>query len=139
MPWRVIALVLICGVVATRSFAQQNRIDVVSPLAPELAPYGPYAIGVRTIEATDHHRVDVLATTEGGPIARSDRTLTLEVWYPARLAAGQHPAATTARSRATPRSRRRCTVRPSAMPSRSRSTVHLRSSSCRTAIRATAI
>ena len=29
------------------------------------------------------------ATKEGGPTARYDRTLTLEVWYPAALAAGQ--------------------------------------------------
>jgi predicted dienelactone hydrolase len=46
---------------------------------------------VRTIEATDRQRVDVLRTKEGGPIATYDRTLTLEIWYPARLRAGQQP------------------------------------------------
>jgi len=69
--------------------AQPNRIDIVTPAAPELAAFGPHAIGVRTIEATDKNRADVLNTKEGGPTARYDRTLTLEVWYPAALAAGQ--------------------------------------------------
>ena len=69
--------------------AAQNRIDVVTPAAPELAAFGVYAIGVRTIEATDSNRPDILNTKPGGPTARYDRTLTLEVWYPAALAAGQ--------------------------------------------------
>jgi len=73
------------------ALAQSNRIDIVTPSAPELAPYGKYAIGVRTIQATDRNRPDILATKEGGPTARYDRTLTLEVWYPAALAAGQKP------------------------------------------------
>jgi predicted dienelactone hydrolase len=74
---------------AAAGVAAQNRIDVISPAAPELAPYGPFDIGVRTIEATDKNRPDVLNTKEGGPTPRHDRTLTLEVWYPAVLAAGQ--------------------------------------------------
>lgn len=71
--------------------AQQNRIDVVTPNAPELATHGPLNIGVRTIQVTDKNRPDILNTKEGGPVARYDRTLTLEVWYPAALAAGQQP------------------------------------------------
>jgi len=39
---------------------------------------------VRTIQATDKNRPDILNTKEGGPTARYDRTLTLEVWYPPR-------------------------------------------------------
>ncbi len=69
--------------------AQQNRIDVVTPFAPELASYGKYAVGVRAIRVTDKNRPDVLSTPPGGPTARSDRTLTIEVWYPATLPAGQ--------------------------------------------------
>ena len=68
-----------------------NRIDTITPTAPELAPYGPHDIGVRTIQVTDKNRPDILNITEGGPIVRSDRTLSLEVWYPATLAAGQKP------------------------------------------------
>jgi predicted dienelactone hydrolase len=69
----------------------QNRIDVITPTAPELAAYGPNDIGVRTIQVTDKNRPDILNTKEGAPIVRYDRTLTLEVWYPAKLAADQKP------------------------------------------------
>lgn len=69
--------------------AQQNHVDFITPMAPELATYGPNDIGVRTFQVTDKNRPDVLNTKEGGPIARYDRTLTLEAWYPATLAAGQ--------------------------------------------------
>jgi predicted dienelactone hydrolase len=69
--------------------AQDNRIDVVTPLAPELASYGTHNIGVRTIQVTDRNRIDILNTKDGAPSAHYDRTLTLEIWYPARLATGQ--------------------------------------------------
>jgi predicted dienelactone hydrolase len=71
------------------SFAQQNRVDATTPMAPERAGYGAMPTGVRTITATDRGRVDVLNTTEGGRLARADRTLTIEIWYPALLAPGQ--------------------------------------------------
>jgi predicted dienelactone hydrolase len=87
---RLIAIVL--PILATVSVvAQQNRVDTVTPSAPELASYGPHDIGVRTIQMIDKNRPDILNTKEGGPTARYDRTLTLEVWYPATLAAGQKP------------------------------------------------
>jgi predicted dienelactone hydrolase len=88
---RVIVAVMGVVAVAAGAFAQTNRIDTVTPSAPELAGYGAQAIGVRTLQATDKNRPDVLNTKEGGPTARYDRTLTLEVWYPAALAAGQKP------------------------------------------------
>ena len=71
--------------------AQDNRIDTVAPSAPELAAFGAYAIGVRTMQVTDRNRPDILKTSEGGATARYDRTLTLEVWYPASLGAGERP------------------------------------------------
>lgn len=71
--------------------AQDNRIDVIAPLAPDLAAYGAFDIGVRTIQVTDKNRPDILNTKPGGATARYDRTLTLEVWYPAKLADGQKP------------------------------------------------
>ncbi len=70
--------------------AAQNRIDVVTPLAPELAAYGAFPVGVRTLAVTDRGRPDILATVEGGPTPYYDRTLTLEVWYPA-IAGGAAP------------------------------------------------
>lgn len=45
--------------------------------APELAHLGPYAVGLRTITA-------VWRAPAGAPAAK-DRTLPIEVWYPARL------------------------------------------------------
>ena len=86
---RLLLTIVFAGLAASAP-AQQNRIDVVTPLAPELAAYGKYDIGVRTFQATDRNRPDVLNTREGEAAARYDRTLTFEVWYPASLAAGQH-------------------------------------------------
>lgn len=63
-----------------------QRIDVVTPLAPELAAFGSHSVGVRTITVTDRNRPDVVRTRPGEATARSDRSLTLEVWYPAQPA-----------------------------------------------------
>ncbi len=78
-------------VLAAAAASPQNRIDTVTPVAPELASYGPLAVGVRTIQVTDRNRPDILNTKNGEPTARYDRTLTVEVWYPASLAPGQAP------------------------------------------------
>jgi predicted dienelactone hydrolase len=83
------AVTVAACVIAAVGLPAQNRIDLVTPSAPELAAYGPSAIGVRTIRVTDANRPDVLNTKPGGPTAQYDRTLTLEVWYPAPLAEGQ--------------------------------------------------
>jgi predicted dienelactone hydrolase len=83
----ILAVVVLLG--TGQIIAQQNRVDAVTPMAPDLAAYGPLAAGVRTITATNRNRVDVLSTEEGKPTARYDRALTLEVWYPAALAPGQ--------------------------------------------------
>src|SRR6187455_1165540 len=86
------ALILLLTALATTTLvAQQNRIDTITPAAPELAAYGPLDIGVRTIQVTDKNRPDILNIKDGGPIVRYDRTLTLEVWYPAALAPEQKP------------------------------------------------
>lgn len=86
------AAAVVLTVLATITVAaQNNRIDNISPYAPELAAFGPHAIGVRTIQVTDKNRPDILNTRDGGTVARYDRTLTLEVWYPATLPAGQKP------------------------------------------------
>jgi hypothetical protein len=85
------ALIAVLVAVPVAISAQQNHVDFITLMAPELAAYGPNDIGVRTLQVTDKNRPDVLNTKEGGPIARYDRTLTLEAWYPATLAAGQKP------------------------------------------------
>lgn len=58
------------------------------PNAPELAPRGKYSVGVRTIDVVNKNQVDVLKSKAGiDPLY--DRSLTLEVWYPAVIPAGQ--------------------------------------------------
>lgn len=58
-----------------------------APDAPEGARIGPLPVGVRTLFATDPDRLDVLRLdAEDDP--RASRTLTLEVWYPARATSG---------------------------------------------------
>ena len=69
--------------------AQQNRIDIVTPLAPELAAYGPLGIGVQTVRAVDRDRPDILPMTAGGSMVRADRSFMLEVWYPADVPDGR--------------------------------------------------
>jgi predicted dienelactone hydrolase len=76
----------------TPSAALVNRIDQVRPDAPELAKFGAYNIGVRTLQLTDSGRPDILNVRVGEDTPLYDRQLTVEVWYPAQLAAGQ-PAA----------------------------------------------
>ena len=77
----------ICTVSMT--FAQQNQIDFIHPLAPKFAQFGNLDIGVRTIEVSSPDAVDVLSTPRGGETAFYDRRLTVEVWYPADLAGGE--------------------------------------------------
>ena len=69
--------------------AQVNRIDVIRPDAPTLAAYGEYDIGVRTLTLVDAGRIDVLSIQPGGKNRVYDRSLTVEVWYPAQLGDGQ--------------------------------------------------
>ncbi len=110
-------LVVLVLLGSSQLIAQHNRVDTVTPMAPDLAAYGPIAVGVRTITATDRNRVDVLSTEEGKPTARYDRTLTVEVWYPAALAPGQAPGGvyrTVARDPARPTELRGRAVRDAA-------------------------
>lgn len=89
------ALVTALVAFAPAAQAQTNRIDLVSPFAPELAQFGRYPIGVRTFDATDQNRIDILNTKEGATPARYDRRFVLEAWYPASLAPGQQPGGAT--------------------------------------------
>lgn len=61
----------------------ENRIDIVRPDAPELAHYGDHKIGVTTITFTNPDQIDVVNTEAEGDIARYDRDVTVEIWYPA--------------------------------------------------------
>lgn len=85
------ALLMVLLVGSGSALSQTNRIDQVRPDAPELAAFGEFAVGVRTLEVVDSDRVDVLNTQRGGETAYYDRSLTLEIWYPAVLETGQSP------------------------------------------------
>ncbi|MFT6909852.1 MAG: putative dienelactone hydrolase, partial [Oleiphilaceae bacterium] len=82
---KVVVMVIFSGL-AMCSLAQ-NRIDVQRPDAPELASYGQYAIGVKTVNIINPRQIDIisidLAQPELADLPRYDRSLTLEVWYPA--------------------------------------------------------
>ena len=82
---------VLAACVSISALAQTNRIDIVRHDAPELARFGQYDIGVRTIVLTDPDRPDILNTAHGGETAFYDRSLTVEVWYPALLAENQQP------------------------------------------------
>jgi pimeloyl-ACP methyl ester carboxylesterase len=59
-----------------------NRIDLIRPDAPALAALGAHRVGVRTRALTDPGRIDILNSTDR-VLAHYDRTLLVEVWYPA--------------------------------------------------------
>ncbi|MEP1448414.1 MAG: dienelactone hydrolase [Paraglaciecola sp.] len=76
-------LVLFCGL--SFSAVAANRIDTQRPDAPELAAYGHYPIGVRTLQITHSKQVDIASFDPATPdkVPHYDRPLVLEVWYPA--------------------------------------------------------
>ncbi len=59
------------------------------PDAPELAARGNFQVGVRTQVMEHPDQLDILNATPTNPNPRYTRKLTLEVWYPASLAAGE--------------------------------------------------
>ncbi len=68
----------------TAAHAQdQNRIDIIRPDAPALTAFGDHKVGVATLTFTNPGQIDVVNTGDTGAIATYDRTLTVEVWYPA--------------------------------------------------------
>src|SRR5882672_4765899 len=58
------------------------------PDAPELAPRGEYHVGVRTMVFVNKGQVDILKS-KGGVDPVYDRSLKVEVWYPAIIPAGK--------------------------------------------------
>ena len=71
--------------------AENNRIDLIRSDAPELAAFGEHDIGVRTLTLTNPQQPDVLNTPRDGDTVYADRTLTVEIWYPATLQDQQAP------------------------------------------------
>lgn len=73
---------------AATSLSAQDRIDLIRPDAPDLAPFGPLPVGVTTQTFVHPDQIDVLNSTED-TLARYDRPLTVEIWYPAAAATPQ--------------------------------------------------
>ena len=65
--------------------------------APELAHLGAYAVGVKTLHLVQRAQVEVLHFDEAtGRAPKTDRPLTVDLWYPARAVRGAAPAVYTA-------------------------------------------
>lgn len=68
-----------------------NHIDLLRPDAPELAARGPLTIGVRTLKIVHEDQLDIVNAIPDKEIPTYDRSLTLEVWYPAKLEGSAKP------------------------------------------------
>ena len=72
--------------IASLAHAQDNRVDTIRIDAPELAKFGNFNIGVKTLKMTNPKQLDILKAKAGEPIPSYDRPLTVEVWYPGKAA-----------------------------------------------------
>ncbi len=77
-----VSLTLAAMPLATSALASEERIDLIRPDAPELAHHGDHAIGVTTRTFVHADQLDVL-NSNADALARYDRPLTVEIWYPA--------------------------------------------------------
>ena len=77
------------GLKETDVFYGDSRGD-----SPELAARGIYKVGVRTLQVVNPNQPDVLSQSETERSPLSDRELTLEVWYPAKLSENQRQITT---------------------------------------------
>ena len=59
---RLASLFVTLAFAGASALAQPTRIDRVAPIAPELAAFGPDAVGVRTLTLVDTDRPDILNT-----------------------------------------------------------------------------
>jgi dienelactone hydrolase len=86
---RLLNILFVCSF----CFAQQDTPTYFSvpPVdAPELAPRGPWAVGVRTVELVNPHQPDILRfDKDTGKAPIYDRPLTIEIWYPATIPPGK--------------------------------------------------
>ena len=86
---RMMAAGAVLAMVMVAPLQAQEYYGDARPDAPELAARGPLQVGVRTLVVEHADQLDVLRYTAESPNPRYTRKLTLEVWYPAKLAAGQ--------------------------------------------------
>lgn len=70
----------------------ENRIDVIRSDAPALATLGSYKVGVKTLKFINPNQLDIVNAKSDGTTPTYNRPLTVEVWYPGKLAMGQSAA-----------------------------------------------
>lgn len=73
---------------AGAAMAEDNHIDTIRSDAPELAQYGKFGIGVKTLKFVNPRQLDIVKAKAGEPLPVYDRPLTVEVWYPAKPVPG---------------------------------------------------
>lgn len=82
----LILLAIILVTVINTSPAQEAEWRFINgdplPDAPELAVRGEFKVGVRTITLVNRDQIDIL-NAKGGNEPKYDRSLKLEIWYPA--------------------------------------------------------
>lgn len=86
------ALLSACGGSDETVLVDENRIDTMRSDAPALAKLGSYSVGVKTLNFTHANQLDIVNAKADGTTPTYNRPLTVEVWYPAKLAAGQAAA-----------------------------------------------
>ncbi len=95
MNFKLCISFLVSVLLLSLSINAQNRANTfvygdALPDAPELAARGEHKIGVRTLQLVNKDQVDVLNSKDGvDPIY--DRKITVEVWYPAKVAVDRIP------------------------------------------------
>ena len=70
--------------------SQLNSFYIGDPLpdAPKLSARGNFKVGVKTIKVVNPHQIDILSSSKEKTVLY-DRSLTLEIWYPASLENGE--------------------------------------------------
>jgi predicted dienelactone hydrolase len=83
---------LALGLAATTIAAADEAPSRTGIDAPELAALGQYAVGVRSITLVERDQLDLSTIDpQTGIPAMRDRSLRVEIWYPAKAAAGAAP------------------------------------------------
>src|SRR5512143_2445279 len=87
--WRVLVMF---GLLTGASVMAADPPSRPGTNAPELAKLGAHAVGVKTLVLVDKDQVDVLAfDAKTGTAPKRDRSLTVDLWYPALPARGAVP------------------------------------------------
>ena len=91
-------VLIVLAVVVFQSCGSSNKITAVNnnsfivgdalPDAPALSARGDYKVGVRTLDLVNKNQVDILHS-KGGVDPLYDRSLKVEVWYPAIIPEGK--------------------------------------------------